>query len=75
MISMKIYDTKEGQNCIEVFPVNSEGLVNFLYGKNKMRVSLRRTEVVKLINFLKTESENMPLNNGKIEDKLLNTII
>lgn len=75
MISMKIYDRREGINHIEILPTNSDGLVYILYGKNKNRVSLNRTEVLKLINFLKYETENnMPINNGSVKDKITNTI-
>lgn len=73
MISMKIYDRKGGQNVIEVYPVNDEGLVTFLYSKNKMRVSMNRTEVFRLLKFLSLETENMPINNGEVKDKISNT--
>jgi len=65
MISMKIYDRKEGQNIIEILPLNSEGLVNILYGKNKNRVSLNKTEVYRLLTFLTNEYNIMQGSNVK----------
>lgn len=61
MVSMKIYDRTGGRNFIEIFPHNSEHLVNILYGKNKMRVSMNLQEVKKLISFLQYEADRMPI--------------
>jgi hypothetical protein len=66
MVTMKVYDRKDGRSSIEIYPANKDQLMCIRYSNSLVHLSVH--ELSQVIGFLSKIRDNMAIMGTEVKD-------